>query len=83
MFDMTAGDASKLLVQLPSVGIHHRPYPTSVIEAANAGDDYGNTFVHSSYIDTICGDLGLQLCESISGGLRAWQDIHVLKRATS
>ena len=83
MFDMTPDEASRLLVHLPSVGIHHRPYPASVIAAANAGDDYGNTFVHSRYVDTVCDDIGLQLCESISGGLRAWQDIHVLKRTTS
>ena len=47
---------------------------------AKAGDDYGNSFIHPSYIEKNWQLDGLRLLAHLPGGLRGWQDIVVLQR---
>lgn len=57
-----------------------RAYPENVLEVAKAGDDYGNTFIHPTYIRKMWDNRFFHLESHLSGGLRGWQDIVVLKR---
>jgi len=55
-------------------------YDRSTLDIAKAGEDYGNTFIYPEYIKNKWGKLGFTILDIISGGLRGWQDIVILRR---
>lgn len=58
------------------------PYDHATIEMARAGGDYGNSFIHPTYLYEKCQSEGFEVVEYLPGGLRGWQDIIILRRKT-
>ena len=55
-------------------------YPPDALNAARAGSDYGNTFIHPSYVHTFWNNQNFEMVEHVPGGVRGWQDLTVLRR---
>ena len=61
-------------------GIVFLQYSPDVLNVARAGSDYGNTFIHPSYVHTFWNNQNFEIVEHIAGGVRGWQDLVVLRR---
>jgi SAM-dependent methyltransferase len=81
MFAMTAAEAQEILDGFAERPFAFRPYAGAALEAANAGPEYGNSFVHPSHIEGQWTRGRLELLRILPGGLRGWQDVVVLRRA--
>ena len=81
MFGMTPEAADALLAALETEGFVFRPYARATLEDAQAGDDYGNAFVHARRLRDAWCPAPLELCDHLSGGLRGWQDVVVWRRS--
>ena len=79
-FFIDRAQAIKLLEDLPRKGMIFVQYPSSVLEAAKAGVEYGNAFIHPSYIKEHWNNRQFEVVDYLRGGLRSWQDIVVLRR---
>lgn len=80
MFQMSAAEATELRAGFEQAGFVYQRYSPDVIDQANAGDDYGNSFTHENYIRRYWpGDL-FEVVEFVPGGMRGWQDLTVLRR---
>lgn len=79
MFSLTANEAAEIQRIVSSSGFRFVKYATNVLEAANAGDEYGNTFMSESHVRSWLGKQW-ELIEFIPGGLRGWHDMVVLRR---
>ena len=55
-------------------------YESNVVKAANAGEDYGNTFIAEGYVKREWTKNKFELIEIIPGGMRGWQDIVILRK---
>lgn len=55
-------------------------YAKDALENAQAGEEYGNAFIHPDYIYSKWGIDGLKVLQHLPGGLRGWQDIVVIQR---
>jgi len=80
MFQMSHKKAEELRSSLKTKQFYNQAYTSEVIEAANAGEDYGNSFIHDSYIKEQWTRGVFDVVEFIPGGLRGWQDITILRR---
>lgn len=80
MFALTPGDVAQIVEQVRAEIFHYRPYAAEVVRLAQAGEDYGNAFVHPRYVEARWASDELELVEHLPGGLRGWQDIAVLRR---
>lgn len=80
MFRLTTSEAEVLRAGFADQQFVYFPYDTDVITAANAGKDYGNTFIHEAYIRNRWGSGPFEVVDFIPGGLRGWQDITILRR---
>jgi SAM-dependent methyltransferase len=80
LFQMSVNEADTLLKTLEKESFVFRAYPKNVLEIAQAGDEYGNTFIHPAYIQKMWDTDNFHLEAFLPGGLRGWQDITVLKK---
>jgi len=78
---MDAAEAGVLLARFAEHPFEFRPYGAArLFEPAEAGSDYGNTFIHPDYIHRKWNDARFQVLQLIPAGLRGWQDIVVMRR---
>ena len=80
MFMRNRGDIIDIIERLPRDRYIFLPYDANVIAAANAGAEYGNTFIAPSYADAYWNNEHFDIVEQIPGGMRGWQDIYVMRR---
>jgi len=59
--------------------IFHR-YSQNALQNANAGEEYGNAFIHPDYIYEKWKIEDLTVQQHLAGGLRGWQDIVILEK---
>ena len=67
-----------ILKKFSEVPYVFQAYEEHLIDAAKAGKDYGNTFIHPDYATELWTKAGFRLHQHLPGGMRAWQDIFVL-----
>jgi SAM-dependent methyltransferase len=80
IFQLSGDGAAKLRSDFDRDGFVYHRYTPDVIDQANAGDDYGNSFTHEDYIRRHWhGDL-FEVVEFVPGGMRGWQDLTILRR---
>ncbi|HUO07582.1 MAG TPA: class I SAM-dependent methyltransferase [Phycisphaerae bacterium] len=79
MFMVTQGQAEGIRANLGRERFVYLKYPDEILQAADAGSDYGNSFIHPDYVRREWGRMFEEL-EYIPGGLRGWQDVMVLRR---
>jgi SAM-dependent methyltransferase len=82
MFGMDEAAVDVMSERLGSERLVFVPYTAEVVEAAKAGNEYGNTFISMDKAESLWGDL-FETAYSKSGGLRGWQDVFVLRRRNS
>lgn len=80
MFQMSKDEAEEIRRTLAQKGFIYRKLSSDIIEAANAGADYGNSFTHENYIKERWVRDFFDVIEVVSGGLRGWQDVTILRR---
>lgn len=80
MFKIGPEEIADLERELPGRGYIFRGYTQNVLDDANAGSEYGNSFVDIDYMKAHWLGDGLELAEYIPGGLRGWQDVVLLRR---
>ena len=80
MFQMSETEAEELRSTFDLNRFNYRRYSSAVIEAANAGEDYGNSFIHETYIREQWTRDTFDVIEFVPGGLRGWQDVTILRR---
>ena len=80
MFSITESEARGIRMRLNVDGFIHLRYSDHLIQVANAGNDYGSIFTDQDFMRGECEARGLQILEFIPGGLRAWQDVTVLRK---
>lgn len=80
MFRVDQHEVERIRAEFNRAGFVYLPYDADVLSHANAGDDYGNSFIHHDYISRRWCESGLTLIEHIEGGMRGWQDVSVLRK---
>lgn len=80
MFQLSADEARALRDGFAEKGFVYQRYSPDVIDQANAGDDYGNSFTHEDYIRRHWSGPAFEVLEFIPGGMRGWQDLTILRR---
>ncbi len=80
MFSLTSTEAQVLKQRLAAENYIYLPYDRATVHFANAGADYGNSFVDAEFLKHRWNDANFECVEHIPGGLRGWQDIVVLRR---
>ena len=80
MFSMTPDDTERFREEYRREGFVYRSYAPDGIRCAKAGEDYGNSFTHETFIRSEWARSGLIVSEFIPGGLRGGQDIVILKK---
>lgn len=80
MFQVTEDYARTLLKTFSSKQFIYRSLSEDVVHAANAGDDYGNSFTHEDYIRANWTRGVFEVIQFIPGGMRGWQDVTILRR---
>jgi SAM-dependent methyltransferase len=80
MFRLSAKEAELLRSALDNRRYCYRPYGAETVAVAKAGEDYGNSFIHESYIRDHWTRGVFDVVEFVPGGLRGWQDVTILRR---
>jgi SAM-dependent methyltransferase len=80
MFQITEDDAIRLRDTLELKQFVYLPLSADVVNAAKAGDDYGNSFTHESFIRKHWVRDVFDVVDFIPGGMRGWQDVIILRR---
>lgn len=80
MFSLNSAEAQSLKQRLTTEHYIYLPYDGATVQFANAGADYGNSFVDADFLKQNWNDTNFEFVEHIPGGLRGWQDIVVLRR---
>jgi hypothetical protein len=80
MFGVDQAWVDDVLVSFDRRGYVFVPYNDSIISLAKAGSAYGNSFIHPQRAQRLWSASPFTVLEHISGGLRGWQDIYVLRR---
>jgi SAM-dependent methyltransferase len=78
-FRMTEAEATKALDETERGGFVYRRYDADQLSAANAGDDYGSTFVSKDEMRRRAARAGFEVLEHVDAGMRGWQDLVVLR----
>lgn len=79
-FRLPGAQAADLYARFAADPFVFVPYDKDVLAAANAGDVYGTTFTHPSYVARRWTDDRFEVLAQLDGGLRGWQDVVVLRR---
>jgi SAM-dependent methyltransferase len=80
MFQMSRAEAEGLRSTFDQKRFVYRGYSSDIMEAAKAGEDYGNSFTHQAYIAERWLRGVFDVLEFLPGGLRGWQDVTILRR---
>ena len=80
MFGLDPDGVRNVRTELASSGFQYLRYTQNVIEWADAGDDYGNSFTASEYIYREWPTTGFEIVEFLPGRLRGWQDVTILRK---
>jgi SAM-dependent methyltransferase len=80
MFQVTEDEAVRLRDTFELEQFVYRPLSADVVDAANAGEQYGNSFTHESYIRKQWERDVFDVIDFIPGGMRGWQDVTILRR---
>ena len=81
MFAIAADQMEEIRRNFTQAGFAYLSYSPVAIDAAHAGDEYGNSFVAEARVRDHWIDKEIwELAEFIPGGLRGWQDVVVLRR---
>jgi SAM-dependent methyltransferase len=80
MFQISEAEAEELRTSLDQRRYIYRRLSADVVRVANAGDDYGNSFIHETYIREQWTRGTFDVVAFIPGGLRGWQDVTLLRR---
>ena len=80
MFRVTKEWANESLSDLKDLKFMHLPYDKEILVQANAGESYGNTFVHPEKVSELCASSSFELVQHLEGGLRGWQDIYLIRK---
>jgi 2-polyprenyl-3-methyl-5-hydroxy-6-metoxy-1,4-benzoquinol methylase len=80
MFQMSKTDAEELRRTFDQRQYIYRRYSSDVAKAAEAGDDYGNSFIHETFIKKHWTHDAYDVVEFVPGGLRGWQDVTILRK---
>jgi SAM-dependent methyltransferase len=80
MFKMDRARTETLIEELPEKKYIFLHYDENLLAAAQAGEEYGNTFIHPSYIEQRWDDRRFKFLRHLPAGLRGWQDVVVLQR---
>lgn len=80
MFQLTPDEAVAIKDSLPAIGYKYLRYDADVLAAADAGEDYGNSFADHGYIEREWAKSGVEVVAILPGGLRSWQDVIVLRK---
>jgi len=79
MLQLTPAEALEMRESFKKKRFQYRRYSSEVVKEADAGEDYGNGFTHEDYIrERWCKNF--EIVEFLTGGLRGWQDVVVLRR---
>jgi SAM-dependent methyltransferase len=76
-FFMTGAMAAEVRERFGDDPYRFFPYPPAISQRAQAGDDYGNAFIHPEYIQREWGRR-LTVLQHLPGGMRGWQDVVVM-----
>ena len=77
MDDAAVGD---LLARLPAEPYVFLRYAEVGLRLAQAGEEYGNAFIHPDYVRQRWASAQLELVQHLPGGARGWQDVIVFRR---
>jgi SAM-dependent methyltransferase len=80
MFRIDSERAKNMLASFGETRYLFERYDSSLLSTANAGENYGSSFIHPTYTNKLWKNDNLELCEHIPAGLRGWQDITVIRR---
>jgi SAM-dependent methyltransferase len=80
MFRINAAEVDALTKRLQRDGFIFQALDKQTLQLAQAGDEYGNSFIHPDYINQAWNTDLMEVIEHIEGGLRGWQDCVVLRR---
>jgi len=80
MFNLDRQGTAAILEELPDKRFIFLPYDQGNLAAAEAGKDYGNTFIHPSYVQQHWDDKRFKALRHLPAGLRGWQDVVILQR---
>lgn len=80
MFQISEDIATKLQNSFELERFVYRPLSADVVNAANAGEEYGNSFTHEHFIRKHWVRDVFDVIEFIPGGMRGWQDVTILRR---
>jgi 2-polyprenyl-3-methyl-5-hydroxy-6-metoxy-1,4-benzoquinol methylase len=80
MFQMSRADAEELRRTFDQRQYIYRQLSSDVVKAADAGDEYGNSFIHETFMRERWARDAFDVVEFVPGGLRGWQDVTVLRR---
>jgi ubiquinone/menaquinone biosynthesis C-methylase UbiE len=80
MFELSAAETDEIAKSFADVSFVYRRYKDAILQAANAGTDYGNTFIHPTYVQRHWNNEQFEVLEHLPAGLRGWQDIVILRR---
>jgi SAM-dependent methyltransferase len=83
MFGLDRQSIIEILSQFKERSFVFQRYSNDVLRNANAGEEYGNTFIHPDYLFQKWDAAGLRVLRHIPGGVRGWQDIVVLQKHAS
>ncbi|MGN6366664.1 MAG: hypothetical protein ACTHN5_00105 [Phycisphaerae bacterium] len=79
MFMVSQGEAERIRERVGREGFVFLKYPEEVLRSADAGGEYGNSFVHPAYVRRVWGEM-FEEVEYVPGGMRGWQDVVALMR---
>ena len=79
MFGVNQDEAEEIRAKVGREGFVFLKYPNEILHAADAGGEYGNSFIHPDFVRREWGRLFEEL-EYVPGGVRGWQDVVVLRR---
>jgi len=80
MFGLSAQTVADIIATFEESPFVFVPYDDATARRADAGADYGSTFIHPDYIRSRWESPECEVVEILPGGLRGWQDIVVLRR---
>jgi SAM-dependent methyltransferase len=80
MFRLNRDEVISMITDFQEESFIFRKYDEDVLQFAQAGPEYGNTFIHLDYIHKNWNSNKFKVLRHLSGGLRGWQDIVVLQR---
>lgn len=80
LFGLSGDDVTGVAKRLKKDRFVFVNYAQDTLRVAEAGEEYGNTFIHPEYFVAEWQHGTLEVLQHLPGGLRSWQDIVILRR---